>query len=240
MKTVHNFKLIQRRNKIGQYATIGSLGILALGLYLSFRDDMMTYALGALILGFILSQLGIYMGSRWGRSPRPDESITNALKGLDNKYSLYHYMTGAAHLLVGPAGVWMILPYTQGGTISYDEKKNRWKQKGGNAYLKIFAQESLGRPDLDVQSFGSDAQKYLAKVAPDVAEKLPVKALLLFINDKVEVTNADYPVPTLKADKLKDFIRQTAKKNNIDMELVEQLKEKLPQDDLTASKKKSK
>ena len=55
-----------------------------------------------------------------------------------------------AHLLVGPVGVWVLMPRHQAGRITYDENKNRWRQKGGNFYLKIFAQENLGRPDLEI------------------------------------------------------------------------------------------
>ena len=105
MRIISNEKLIKRNNRIGTYLTFGSLAVLIGGLALSFLapPQYISYSFLALILGFILSQVGIYMGNRYGRKPRPDESISAALKGLDDKYSLYHYMTPVSHLLVGPA-----------------------------------------------------------------------------------------------------------------------------------------
>ena len=142
MKIVSNNKLVRRNKRIGNFTTIGSLVVLGLGLYVSFTaqsSEGFTWSMVCLILGFLMSQVGIYFGNRWGRSPRPDELISNALKGLDDKYILYHYITAVSHLLVGPAGVWILLPYQQQGVITYDENKKRLNQKGGNWYLKLFA-----------------------------------------------------------------------------------------------------
>jgi hypothetical protein len=232
MNVLVNHKIIKRRNKIGQVATLGSLAILAGGLYLSFQDGMMGFALLALALGFFGSQIGVFLGNRWGRSPRPDEVITTALKGLDNRYTLYHYLTPVPHLLIGPAGVWNIITYHQAGTITYDEAKQRWKQKGGNTYLKIFAQEGLGRPDLDIEAFSNDMNKFLAKVDPKLQETIKAKPILLFVNEKASVDANNAPVPTLSPGKFKDFIRKTAKKYPADTEQMENLAALLPKNDV--------
>jgi hypothetical protein len=232
MTVLVNHKIIKRRNKIGQVATLGSLVVLAVGLYLSFQDGMMGFALLALALGFFGSQIGVFLGNRWGRSPRPDEVITAALKGLDNRYTLYHYLTPVPHLLIGPAGVWNIITYHQAGTITYDDNKQRWKQKGGNTYLKIFAQEGLGRPDLDVEAFTNDMNKFLAKVDPKLQEIIQAKPVLLFVNEKAIVDANNAPVPTLSPDKFKDFIRKTAKKDPADTEHMETLAALLPKNDV--------
>lgn len=228
MKIIKNDKLIKTRNTAGQVITISSLVVLGLGLYLSFQDNLISLALLALIVGFILSQIGIFMGNRWGKSPRPDEVISASLKGLNDKYSLYHYMSGVPHLLIGPAGVWNIIPYQQGGTIIYNAKKNRWKQKGGNIYLKIFAQEGLGRPDLDMNAYLSDFTKYLKKTAPDFRGKFNPQSLFLFTNEKVTLQVKDAPQPAIKPEKMKDFFRRIAKSNPIDMKMVAELRSHLP------------
>ncbi len=123
MRKITNEKLVKRNRVAGQVLTIASLAILGLSLYLSFQasSQYISYSFLGLILGFILSQVGIYFTNRWGRHPRPDEIIDNSLKGLDDKYSLYHYVTPVSHLLLGPAGIWIILPYSQGGTITYEK-----------------------------------------------------------------------------------------------------------------------
>lgn len=237
MKIIQNEKLIKNRNTAGQVITISSLVVLGLGLYLSFQDNLISLALLALIVGFILSQIGIFMGNRWGKSPRPDEVISASLKGLDDKYSLYHYMTGIPHLLIGPVGVWNIIPYQQGGTIIFDQKKNRWKQKGGNVYLKLFAQESLGRPDLDVNAYLSDLNKYLKKAAPDSLGEIKPQTLLLFTNEKVILQVEDTQQPAIKPEKMKDFFRRIAKSDAVDMKLIDELRSHLPTENIAPKSK---
>jgi hypothetical protein len=194
-------------------------------MFISFtRPEFFTISLIALLVGFGLSQIGIYFGNRWGRRPRPDEILDTALKGLDGRYSLYHYSTPTSHLLVGPAGVWILMPRQQAGTITYDEAKKRWRQKGGNLYLKIFAQENLGRPDLEIGSEMHAISSFLEEKLP--GEEVPdVNAALILTNEKVVVDADNAPAPTLDVRKLKDFIRKTAKGKPISSDLVEDIKE---------------
>ncbi|HEX7433211.1 MAG TPA: hypothetical protein VF326_06110 [Anaerolineaceae bacterium] len=220
MRIITNEPLIKRNRIIGQVTTVGSLLVLAGGLYLSFQSSnpqLINYSFLALLAGFLLSQVGIYFGNRWGRHPRPDEQISAGLKGLEDKYTVYHYTTPASHLLVGPAGVWVLFPYGQAGTISY--VKNRWKQKGGNWYLKLFAQDTLGRPDLEVTSALSDMKRFLVRKMPEV--QIPdIQALLVFTNDKVTLAVEETPVPAVKLDRLKDTIRKEAKTSRTSPELI--------------------
>jgi hypothetical protein len=87
MKVVTNSKLIKRNAKIGQYTSIGALVVLGIGLFISFKmPDKFIYSLAALLLGFFMSQIGMYYGNRWGRSPRPDELIDKGLKGVSTRF----------------------------------------------------------------------------------------------------------------------------------------------------------
>ncbi|HAV76072.1 MAG TPA: hypothetical protein DCX53_01825, partial [Anaerolineae bacterium] len=58
-----------------------------------------------------------------------DEKLDAGLKGLQNEFVIYHYKAPASHLLIGPAGVWVLLPFHQRGQVTY--KKNRWRNSGG-------------------------------------------------------------------------------------------------------------
>lgn len=112
MIIVRNEKLIKRNTQIGKYSGIIAIAILGGGMYLSFQyQDQIIYSMVALILGFILSQVGIFYTNRFGRSPRPDQELDNALKGLDDQYVLYHYQSPVDHLLIGPAGIWILFPH---------------------------------------------------------------------------------------------------------------------------------
>lgn len=228
MKIVSNEKLIKRNKKIGQVLTMAALAILGIGLYFSFaQPEQITITFGSLLVGFLLTQVGVYYGNRWGRSPRPDEMISANLKGLEDKYTLYHYTAGVPHLLTGPTGVWALVPIPVGGKISYDDTKNRFRQKGGNFYLKLFGQDSIGRPELDAQYALNDLKKSFQKNASELTLPEP-KAVVVFTNPKVEVDVQDSPVPAVTVEKLKDFIRKQPKESAEGFEVIKNLQKALP------------
>ena len=158
MKIVTNIKLIKRNAAIGKYSSISALVILGIGLYITFKlPDKFVYSMGCLLLGFLLSQFGIYFGNRWGRSPRPDQIINKNLKGLGREYTAYHYTTPAPHLLLGPAGAWVILPFHQGGKIIFRESQTHGvAQKRGDFVL---GKAQLVCPDIQELTTDSQAGK---------------------------------------------------------------------------------
>jgi hypothetical protein len=229
MNIYRNEKIIKRNARIAQFATLGGLAVLAGGMFISFRyPEQFAISLGALLVGFILSQLGIFYSNRWGRRPRPDELIDQALKGMDRKFAIYHYVTPVSHLLVGPSGIWILIPYYQRGTVTF--AKGRWQQKGGNLYLKIFAQEGLGRPDLEVTSETSSLQSYLQKILPD--EEIPdAQVALVFTNPKVNIDipeDEQPPAETVSIKELKEVIRKTGKGKGLTMDKVKLIQGALP------------
>lgn len=232
MKIVSNTKLIKRNKKIGQFLTIAALLVLAIGLYFSFtQPEQITITFGALLFGFLMTQIGIYFGNRWGKSPRPDELLTSGLKGLEDKYTLYHYVTDIPHALIGPAGIIALIPISVGGTIIYDESKNRFRQKGGNLYLKIFGQEGLGRPEVDAQYTTSDLAKFLKKNFSEL-EIPKIQPILVFTNPKAKLETSNSPIPALSLEKLKDFIRKKGKEKPVALSLIQQIQKGLPEEDL--------
>jgi hypothetical protein len=233
MKVVTNLKLIKRNAKIGQFTSVGALVVLGIGLYISFKmPDKFAYSLGALLLGFFMSQIGMYYGNRWGRSPRPDEMIDKSLKGLGRDYSVYHYVTSAAHLLVGPAGIWTMMPYYQSGKIIYEKK--RWKSRGGGflqSYLRLFGQENMGRPEIESETEIEATKRYLSKILSEGSELPPIHTLLLFTSPKVDLQVVDAPLPALTPKDLKDFMREKGKENPIGDLMLGKLQELLPKPD---------
>jgi hypothetical protein len=213
MRIVKDEALIKRRGRVGQWTSLGALAVLGIGMYLSFqqRTDLFPYSIGALILGFTMTQIGMYFSTRFGRSPRPDEKLDAALKGLPGDATLYHYTGPATHLLVGPMGIWALLPYHQRGRLSYEAK--RWRLRGGGfmqSYMTLFGQEGLGRPEMDAASQVDRVNKYLSKTM-DPASAPPVQAVLVLTHDGVEINADDAPLAAIHIRKLKDFMRQRAK-----------------------------
>ncbi len=231
MKIVTNTKLIKRNSAIAKYSSIAAFIILIVGFFITVKfPQYLGYAFGSLLIGFLLSQFGIYYANRWGRSPRPDEIINKSMKGLGREYTVYHFVTPASHLLIGPAGVWTLLPYYQGGTIVYDGK--RWRSKGGGfvrSYLRLFGQESLGRPDLEAQAEVQVTERYLQRILPEGTPIPPVRAALLFTDPRVELHAEASPLPAMTPKDLKDFLKAQAKENPLPSTLLDALRTALPQ-----------
>lgn len=225
MNILINTKLVKRYTRIGQVLMFSGMAILVAGMIVNIRvPEMINLSLGALLAGFLLSQVGIQISNKWSRQPRPYDTINKALKGLDGRYTLYHYTTPASHLLLGPSGLWVIQPKYQGGTISYN--KGRYRQKGGNLYLKIFGQEGIGRPDLELQAEVARVRGYLSKLLPE--DKIPnVNAVLSFVHPKVTVVQPEdeqpaYPFVT--DEKLKDLVRKTSKGQTLSNAQINELR----------------
>jgi hypothetical protein len=233
MRVVKNENLIKRNGRIGQWTSLGALAVLGLGMYLSFqRPDLFVYSIGALILGFTMTQVGMHFSSRFGRSPRPDERLDAGLKGLPGDATLYHYSAPVPHLLVGPMGLWVLLPYQQRGAVTYE--RNRWRLRGGGfmqAYMTIFGQEGLGRPDAEADGQMQAMRRHLVKCIDE--SSLPsINAILVFTNDRaqIEVASEGTPLAAVHLKKLKDFIRQRSKDNAVSADVLLRVKSCLPQD----------
>ena len=233
MNIITNEGLIKRNSAIGKVTSLVGMLMLVGGLIASFQiqdPEIVMWLWAAFIFGFVLSQVGIYFGNRWGRIPRLDQIIDKNLKGLGREYSIYHYMTPAAHLLVGPAGVWTILPYYQSGRISFT--KGRWRASGGGflqAYMRIFGQESIGKPDMDARVEIDSLRKYLFKILAEDAVIPEIRALLVFTHPKVDLALEDAPLPAITPREIKDSLRAAAKANPLPKDTLSALQAALPQ-----------
>src|SRR5512143_802275 len=225
MRIVKNEKLIKRNSRIGQYTSFAALAVLGVGMYISMkRPDLFFYAMLALILGFVMTQIGMFFSNRFGRSPRPDEQLDAALKGLPGDTVIYHYVTPVSHVLVGAPGVWILEPRHQRGKVTYE--RNRWRLKGGGfmqAYMSLFGQEGLGRPDIDIANDTNQLQKFLAK-RMEGQEIPPIQAALVFTSEEAEVDAPEAPNPSLKIKQLKEFMRQRLKERPVGQLALEQVK----------------
>lgn len=236
MKIIKNEKLIKRNSKIGQYSSIFGLLIVIGTVFYSVQfmrtpesaTQTNTFILwGVLFAGIVISQVSMYFGNRWGR--RPDEAMDKALKGLPGDYTLYHYSAPVPHLLVGPAGVWILLPYHLRGVVSYN--KNRWRVGGGGfvqSYMRIFGQESIGRPDIEVGSYANALKKHFKQKLEGEQEAPPIYAALIFLDEKVEIHAEGSPLPAMQAKKLKDFLRKASKETHFPPLEMERIKSTFP------------
>ncbi|NPA06495.1 MAG: NERD domain-containing protein [Chloroflexi bacterium] len=230
MRSMLNYKFLKRQLRIAQYTSLLGLLFFGVGIYLTFaKPEAVTFAFVLLILGFLISQVGIYFGNRYGRQPRIDRVLDEALKTIGGDHTLFHYATPASHLIIGPSGLWVLVPKYQRGRIRYH--KGRWRQSGGLVlwYLRIFSQEGLGRPDLEIEDEVKAVRKALEEhLGPEEAAQVPIEAILVFTNPKAELVNVDgAPVPTLKPEDLKAFLQPRLKEKRLSPALVRRIKDAL-------------
>jgi hypothetical protein len=98
--------------------------------------------------------------------------------------------------------------------------------------MKLFAQESLGRPDLEIQNEIEHLARYLKARMSE--EELPeIQGALIFTNDSVEIAvdeDDTPPAPTLYLSKLKEFLRKTAKNKPVSLDKVMEIQQILGAD----------
>lgn len=216
MKIIINDKLIKRNKTIGNVTSIAGLAILASGLILNIRptNTRTLISFGALIVGFIVAQISTHYVTRFGRSPRFDEIIANNLKKLSYEYSFYVYTGPIPMVLVGPSGLWIPIPVVAGGEISYDKK---WRQKGGSFFMKMFGQENIGKPDIEIASNEKQLIEFLQNHLEE-GEIPPVSSVLVSLHPKAvigDVENA--PVAIVESGALRRHIRKNDRKTDTEI-----------------------
>ena len=224
MKLVINEKLIQRNKRIGNITSIVGISILVIGLLLNISPtpERTMISFGALIIGFIISQVSTYFVTRFSRSPRFDEIITENLSKLSNKYSFYVYRAPIPMLIVGPAGLWIPIPVSASGEIYYDKK---WRQRGGSFLLKLFGQENLGRPALEIEANQREIKKFLLNHFEE-DELPPIDGILVSLHPKAVIGDVDdAPNPIVEAEALRRTIRKVdrSRDEELPLEILDQI-----------------
>ena len=75
MRVTVNEPFLRRRANIARWTTLIGLGILVVGLLVSFNEQYYYLSLPALIVGFILANISGYNSNRYVKEPRPDQSL---------------------------------------------------------------------------------------------------------------------------------------------------------------------
>jgi hypothetical protein len=242
MKIITNDKKIGINRKIGSYTMIAGMITLVGGLIISINqivsssqnplspptnsEAMFNYSTIAMFAGLLLTEISMYYNNRWGRKPSLDEKISLSLKGLDDKYAVYHYRGPVPTLVVGPSGIWILEAMYQHGTITYE--KGRYHQAGITWFVRVFYQEGIGRPDLMLQNRIDDLKRFIKKNLPD-AKLPPIQAAIVFTaHNAIVQVGEDAPFPVIHADKLKDFIRRKAKEQPVTSAEIKPLISALP------------
>jgi len=212
---------------MGRWTAFSGLLVLVGGLILSFRAQydirlvMITY--GALIVGMLLSSIGIYLADKWVQPPRADEALTDALKGFDKRYRLYNYLLPAPHVLLSPYGLTVLTVKRHSDTVRYEG--GRWKHEQSLfRKLQSLSRERLGDPVQQMEWEKSRMRKLIAAHLPDA--EVPIDGVIVFTNPNVVLEVDSAPADVVHVKKLKNHIRRAHKEApQLDSALVRQLGE---------------
>jgi hypothetical protein len=208
VRVFRNEKLIKRRAKVGRVLGFSGLGLLFIGLLMSFRPEYFLQSYLVLILAIILASIGTYNAGKWLADPRADQALEAALRGFDNKHLLYNYLLPAEHVLLSPYGIYVFTVTRMDGKITYDGK--RWRQKFSLLrLLQGLSQERLGNPIQQLREDVDQVVRWLNRRMGD--DDVPVEGIVVFTNPKAELDVADSPVPVVPVKKLKSYLRRTFK-----------------------------
>jgi hypothetical protein len=207
MKVVINKPKLAQRAQNANIASIGGMvGLLAgVVLPLVFPALGQIVSLICILAGIAVSMVGIYQANRWVRKPRPEEQLSKALKGLDDKYVLYHYPASLPcdHVMLTPDGVVNLETVNLAGQFVY--KDGRWVERMtmGRA-LRSIVEERLGDPTRSALA----VQRYLVgKLTEITGETISVKPIIVFTHPGAELNlEPDGPVPVYMAEKVKKHV----------------------------------
>lgn len=225
MKVFRNDALIERNKKISKYASLIGFVILVGGLIMGFIDPQryMLLQIVALPLGWLLSQVGLYMAHRYLRSPRPDEALDEALGKVARGGRMYHYFLPVPHVLLMPTGPIVFLTKFQGGDITVED--DRWRQKGVGIMRKLFSQESLGNPTREADNSLAALASFINKNAPSV-EEVPIGVIIVFTSKNSGELELDgSTIPAMHYTKLRGYFKQNAPRERLPAADYEALRE---------------
>jgi hypothetical protein len=206
MVILRDEEYVAKQKKRSRQASLIGFVFLLGGFVLVFANVqyLVLFQLAALLIGFGLSQYGLYLTHRFGRSPRPDEVLDDALKNVARDGRLYHYVLPAPHVLLTKSGpIVFVLKYQIGNIVADGDN---WRQSG-IGFRRFFGQEGLGNPTKDADKMVSALAGYINKHAPELEEVL-IAPMIVFTSKNIKNLDvADSNIPAMHYSKVKGFLR---------------------------------
>lgn len=213
MRVVINEAQVERNRKISHILFFVSLAGMGAGFFLTWTRPAESTSLSCFVLPILLfmTLMSVRMANTWIREPRPVNVLAEALKGLGQKYTLFHYLLPAPHVLVGPEGVFTITTVWQ--ERSYRVKDKKWHGDSGlirwiNGFMR---QDLIGNPFQDAQLHAQQVQKLVDKIAPDSDVRVQPLVVLIHPRATVELENPVFPVlyaDPKKRPSLRHYLRE--------------------------------
>jgi Nuclease-related domain len=147
MKVFINRQKVNTRARLSNLASIGGLVLLLASVVVPLvLPSWSEVAYILLVVGLGVAMVGIYFANRWVRKPRPEDSLSKALKSFDDHYHIYHYaQLPCDHVVLTPTGIVLLEVYNITGSFSYQQ--GHWKEAMtvGRA-LRYIVEERVSNP----------------------------------------------------------------------------------------------
>ena len=212
MQLVANQQLVKNRVRLGAAFHIGAFALFVGALILTTQTDVTRelpiFSWLAILVGMVLYSFGQTQLRRWGPRNRQEEQLGQAIRGLDDRYKLYAFISSSLpdYILVSPAGVHVLVVRPDGGQIAC--VRDRWNRAG--ARLGAFFGSGLGNPTADVQRQVNQVRALLTREG--VEAQIPIAGLVVFTNPRVMLRVEACSIGVTRLKDLKDVLRRAAGK----------------------------
>jgi len=228
-------KKAKRKGNIGKIAIFTGLALLGLGFYISLQRDASTVLLLIVLafVGTVVTQFGSIWFAKYGQSPRPDEVLSESLKGLSNNHALFHYSLNTDHALLGPSSAAAVIAYQVNGTITYEN--GNYFARGSRGLFGGSRKRKLRGIERNAKREVKELTKVLHWAFPN-RDDFEVHPLLVFVNDNVNLDLNEPPIPTAHAKKAKNVFKHIPASTGFSAEEIAILAEKRGFREATADK----
>jgi len=211
MQLVANQQLVRNRVRIGLGFHLGALAVFAIGLAMSLTTDttreLPLTAWGAIVFGLVLYSVGQTQLRRWGPRNRQEEPLGQAIRGLDDRYKLYAFLSSSLpdYILVSPAGAQVLIVRSDSGDVTC--KADQWRKAGSR--LGGLIGPGLGNPSADAARQLQQLRRLLDQSS---LESVPASVVIVFTNPKVVLHVEGCSATVTRLKDLKDVLRRMAGK----------------------------
>jgi len=203
----HDQQLL-RAKRLRTYGILAVIASFAMSILASYNVLLIYVAYPLLLIGFPMWTYARSLQRRLTQFPKADKVLDAELKGLSNKYTIYHYATigtrTVKHVLVMPSGLLVMESSDAAGNVRCAAKggQDRWQNKSGWIDRMSGMNPAVGNPTRELSASVDSVRALLSEVGKP---SVPVMGLVIFTRNP-EVVD-DCSVDGLPANELKETVR---------------------------------
>jgi hypothetical protein len=219
---------VQRRARLFSIVGYAMLGILLIFLVVPFipgmpsivKNEYFTLAGIPLLLFFVMVMpQGRRLQYRWSAKPRVDQIIATGLKGYNDKYVLFNYISVGGkfidHLLVSPEGLIVIASRDQYGKIGINGDKVRFRS-GMLPFGPGMVLPQMGQPMAELAFKCKHLKDFISS---QIGVDVPVQGVVVFTHQNAHLDVVKPAFPVLTAKDLKNLPKRLPQNSKLSSEV---------------------